>query len=344
MASQHRKPRWTGSVAPGIRTTPALATAALTSVALFSQPAEAASGDGRPSVEDIEKKLDAFYSQTGTKKDTAAKEKETKRAKTFLGTATRYGTPSAPLPPPRPTHPPSIGGQDFSAPTEAFPEPAAASSEPAQAESYARTEAPARAGVPVQIDEPAHAEAEHTEELLEEPSAQLLADPEDDLKTAKMTVQGKLSKAQALLSFRTAGMPKAATQRQNTDSVTVTSETTAKAELALAFARAQLGKPVVLGASGPGSYDSPGLTRAAWASAGVSLPRTTFAQVTAGTPIRLPDARPGDLVFFHDDITHVGLYIGENRMIHAPHPGALIREDPIDFAGKGEIHSVVRPS
>jgi peptidoglycan DL-endopeptidase CwlO len=94
-----------------------------------------------------------------------------------------------------------------------------------------------------------------------------------------------------------------------------------KAEKALAFARAQIGKPYVWGAVGPGSYDCSGLTQAAWKAAGVTLPRTTYDQVDAGATVSLADARPGDLVFFYDDITHVGIYIGNGMMIHAPKPG-----------------------
>jgi cell wall-associated NlpC family hydrolase len=116
-----------------------------------------------------------------------------------------------------------------------------------------------------------------------------------------------------------------------------------KAEKALAFARAQIGKPYVWGATGPGSYDCSGLTQAAWKAAGVSLPRTTYDQVNAGTTVSLADARPGDLIFFYDDISHVGLYIGNGMMIHAPKPGAYVREESVYYGGESIIHSVVRP-
>ncbi|MFH8393793.1 NlpC/P60 family protein [Streptomyces sp. NPDC018036] len=117
-----------------------------------------------------------------------------------------------------------------------------------------------------------------------------------------------------------------------------------KAADALAFARAQIGKPYVWGATGPDSYDCSGLTQAAWKAAGVSLPRVTYDQVNAGTTVPLADARPGDLVFFYDDISHVGLYIGGGMMIHAPKPGAYVREESIYYDGTSAIHSVVRPA
>ncbi|MEU9862595.1 NlpC/P60 family protein [Streptomyces sp. NPDC047971] len=115
----------------------------------------------------------------------------------------------------------------------------------------------------------------------------------------------------------------------------------AKAEKALAFARNQIGKPYVWGATGPSSYDCSGLTQAAWKAAGVELPRTTWDQVEAGTRVATADLLPGDLVFFYDDISHVGLYIGGGKMIHAPKPGANVREESIYYM---PIYGSVRPA
>ncbi|MER7697455.1 C40 family peptidase [Streptomyces sp. NPDC096095] len=115
----------------------------------------------------------------------------------------------------------------------------------------------------------------------------------------------------------------------------------AKAEEVLAFARAQIGKPYVWGASGPSSYDCSGLTRAAWRAAGVTLPRTTWDQVEVGTRVATSDLLPGDLVFFYDDISHVGVYKGDGMMIHAPKPGANVREESIYSM---PIYGSVRPA
>ncbi|QKW50390.1 C40 family peptidase [Streptomyces buecherae] len=104
---------------------------------------------------------------------------------------------------------------------------------------------------------------------------------------------------------------------------------TAKAQQAIDFARAQLGKPYVWGATGPDSYDCSGLTQGAWKAAGVTLPRTTWDQAKVGKRIATTDLAPGDLVFFYDDSSHVGLYIGEGKMIHAPRPGANVRIESI---------------
>nr|WP_033280091.1 C40 family peptidase [Streptomyces sp. NRRL F-525] len=155
-------------------------------------------------------------------------------------------------------------------------------------------------------------------------------DTQSDLRTAKATVQKKLSTARELLARPTA--------RKRQEAAALAQQQ------AVAFARAQVGKPYVWGAAGPGSYDSSGLTQAAWKAAGVTLPRVITDQANAGTTVSLADAQPGDLVFFHDDITHVGVYVGDGTMIHAPKPGAYVREEPVHHDGAATVHSVVRPA
>ena len=117
-----------------------------------------------------------------------------------------------------------------------------------------------------------------------------------------------------------------------------------KAAKAVDFARGQIGKPCVWGAMGPGSYDCSSLTQAAWKTAGVALPRTVPDQATAGPSVPLSDIRLGDLVLFHGQVGHVGIYSGNGMMVHAPSPGAAIREESIHWAGESAIHSVVRPA
>ncbi|MDT0466204.1 C40 family peptidase [Streptomyces gibsoniae] len=113
---------------------------------------------------------------------------------------------------------------------------------------------------------------------------------------------------------------------------------------AVAFARAQLGRPCLWGAAGPESYDAAGLTQAAWRAAGVTLPRAARDQSVVGTLVPLTDVQPGDLVFYHPDAGHVGLCSGNGMMIHAPGPGAFIREEAVLYAGEAAIHSVLRPA
>ncbi|CAM5739088.1 C40 family peptidase [Streptomyces hirsutus] len=72
----------------------------------------------------------------------------------------------------------------------------------------------------------------------------------------------------------------------------------------------------------------------------MSLPRTTYAQINAGRRVARSELRPGDLVFFYSGITHVGLYIGNGRMIHAPNSGSTVRVAPLTempFAGATRV-------
>ncbi|MDX3635441.1 NlpC/P60 family protein [Streptomyces europaeiscabiei] len=397
----HRKPRPAGTRA-GIRT-PALATAALTSVALLSQTATAApSADAKPSLEEVEKKVDALYRQAGsaTENYNAAKEKTTKQKKqvdTLLdGVAKR---------------------------TEKLNE-ARADLGPLATDQY-RTgaAAPDQASLLLADDPQDHLDqnqlmdrltdrrqdsvdayvtqqAEATEQRQEASDGlEQLTESQNTLKAKKAKVQAKLAEARELLSTITAGEKArlaALEQREQEEadrkaeelarqqaaqpttwapqetqeaqggqgtqeetstgaetSADATSETVAPAEdstyaskatKALVFARAQIGKPYVWGATGPGSYDCSGLAQAAWKAAGVDIPRTTYDQATSGTTVSLANARPGDLVFFYDNISHVGLYIGNGMMIHAPNPGTYVREESVFYDGESSIHSVVRPA
>ncbi|MET8564486.1 NlpC/P60 family protein [Streptomyces flaveolus] len=117
-----------------------------------------------------------------------------------------------------------------------------------------------------------------------------------------------------------------------------------RAAKAIAFARAQLGKPCVWGATGPDSYDCSSLTQAAWRAAGVTLPRAAHEQALAGTPVTTAGLEPGDLVLFFEGDRHVGLYVGDGMMVHAPGPGSSIREESIYGAGEAAIHRIIRPA
>ncbi|MDO4411609.1 NlpC/P60 family protein [Cutibacterium sp.] len=99
----------------------------------------------------------------------------------------------------------------------------------------------------------------------------------------------------------------------------------ARAKTALSFAMAQVGKPYVWGGTGPNGYDCSGLMLVAWSKAGVGLPRTAAAQYAAGRPVAASDLQPGDLVFFYPGITHVGMYIGGGKYVHASNPRTGIK-------------------
>ncbi|MFI8350059.1 NlpC/P60 family protein [Streptomyces sp. NPDC085596] len=109
---------------------------------------------------------------------------------------------------------------------------------------------------------------------------------------------------------------------------------------AVAFATAQLGKPYVWGAEGPDSFDCSGLTSQAWADAGSPIPRTSQEQWKQLRHVDVADMRPGDLVIYFADATHVGMYVGDGKIIHAPRPGRTVT---IAGAGTMPILGVVRP-
>jgi cell wall-associated NlpC family hydrolase len=104
------------------------------------------------------------------------------------------------------------------------------------------------------------------------------------------------------------------------------------AGIAVKFACAQIGKPYVWGADGPNSYDCSGLTMAAWAKAGVSLPHNAAAQKRAIPSVSRANLRPGDLVFYYSDVHHVGMYVGGGWIVHASMAGVPIKMRAIDAA------------
>ncbi|MEW2413302.1 NlpC/P60 family protein [Streptomyces sp. NPDC046866] len=109
---------------------------------------------------------------------------------------------------------------------------------------------------------------------------------------------------------------------------------------AVQFATAQIGKPYVWGAVGPASYDCSGLTSQAWKAAGRGIPRTSQEQLRLLPKVALKDMRPGDLIIYFDDASHVGMYVGDGAIVHAPRPG---RNVTLAGAGSMPIKAVVRP-
>ncbi|AWE51037.1 MULTISPECIES: C40 family peptidase [Streptomyces] len=109
---------------------------------------------------------------------------------------------------------------------------------------------------------------------------------------------------------------------------------------AVAYATDQLGKPYEWGAEGPKTYDCSGLTSQAWASAGRPIPRTSQEQWKRLEHIAVEDMRPGDLIIYNADASHVAMYVGDGAIIHAPRPGRTVT---VAGAGSMRILGVVRP-
>ncbi|MGW8061078.1 NlpC/P60 family protein [Streptomyces ziwulingensis] len=160
----------------------------------------------------------------------------------------------------------------------------------------------------------------------------------------KKTVERKLAKARELLNSlpdeeRAAYDRGSRSGRAGLPAPGEAAPASGRAAAAVAAARSALGKPYVWGANGPGGFDCSGLTQWSYAQAGVGLPRTSQAQSGAGRQVSLADARPGDLVAYRDDASHIGMYVGNGQVIHAPYPGAPVRYDPV---GMMPVSSVTR--
>lgn len=110
---------------------------------------------------------------------------------------------------------------------------------------------------------------------------------------------------------------------------------------ALRYAVRQIGKPYAWGAEGPTSYDCSGLTSQAWSHAGTPIPRTSQEQWARLPRIPLKDLRPGDLVIYFPEATHVAMYMGEGMVVQAPRTGEKIKISPI---ASNPILGAVRPA
>ncbi|WP_084469190.1 C40 family peptidase [Nocardiopsis trehalosi] len=97
------------------------------------------------------------------------------------------------------------------------------------------------------------------------------------------------------------------------------------ADAAVEHAMGQVGKPYRYGATGPDAFDCSGLVQWAYREAGAEITRTTYTQFDEGTPVDRADLRPGDLVFFYSGPSHVGMYVGDGRMVHAPSSGKQVQ-------------------
>ncbi|MFP8943731.1 NlpC/P60 family protein [Streptomyces fenghuangensis] len=114
----------------------------------------------------------------------------------------------------------------------------------------------------------------------------------------------------------------------------------ARGRKAVGYAMAQIGKDYEWGAEGPGTFDCSGLTLRAWEAAGLRIPRTSQEQWRLLPRVEVTDMRPGDLIVYKSDASHVGMYVGDGVMVHAPRTG---RQITTAGAGSLPILGVVRP-
>ncbi|MEU6176671.1 C40 family peptidase [Streptomyces coeruleorubidus] len=177
-----------------------------------------------------------------------------------------------------------------------------------------------------------------------------------ELRRHKKTITGKLGSARQLMSRLSAQERARISDARGTDRASRSSTGSrdslaapgsvsaqapnSRAAAAVSYAYQKLGSPYVWGATGPNAFDCSGLVQAAYRSAGVALPRTTYSQIDAGRRVSRSELLPGDLVFFYAGISHVGIYVGNGRMIHAPNPSAPVRVAPLDempFTGAARV-------
>ncbi|MFE7772359.1 NlpC/P60 family protein [Streptomyces sp. NPDC057445] len=163
----------------------------------------------------------------------------------------------------------------------------------------------------------------------------------------KRTVEGKLAAARRLLN----SLPSAERDAYGRTSRSARADllpdipsgpgpASSRAAAAVTAVKSVVGRPYIWGANGPNGFDCSGLTQWSYAQAGVGLPRTSQAQRYAGQQVSLSEARPGDLVTYRSDASHVAMYVGNGQVVHAPYPGASVRYDPVAMM---PIASVTRP-
>jgi cell wall-associated NlpC family hydrolase len=165
--------------------------------------------------------------------------------------------------------------------------------------------------------------------LMAKRTLQAVAALKKQLSSQRATLQKTINQQKSLLASLT---PQQQQQQLGGGGTTTSSgggyhgPTGTQAQQAVAFAYNQLGCPYVYGATGPCSsgFDCSGLTMAAWASAGVSIPRTSYGQATLPA-VSLSNLQPGDILEFAGD-SHVGIYVGGGMLIDAPQPGMNVEK------------------
>jgi cell wall-associated NlpC family hydrolase len=145
----------------------------------------------------------------------------------------------------------------------------------------------------------------------------------------------KLAEAESLLSklkkedrerlARLAQQEEDADQASSLAAAKALSGVSGRSGKALQYALKQIGDRYVFGAAGMTTWDCSGLTMRAFQTAGVSLPHSSRAQYSYGKSVKRSELKPGDLVFFGRPISHVGIYLGKGKMVHAPRSGSRVK-------------------
>ena len=135
----------------------------------------------------------------------------------------------------------------------------------------------------------------------------------------------KLSKAERERLAKLADDEENADQRSSLEAAKSANGVSGRAGTALKYALKQIGDRYVFGAAGLVTWDCSGLTMRAYQSAGVSLPHSSAAQSRMGKKVPLNQLKPGDLLFYGRPVSHVGIYLGGGKMVHAPRSGSRVK-------------------
>jgi cell wall-associated NlpC family hydrolase len=204
----------------------------------------------------------------------------------------------------------------------------------------AQLEAVRRASRSRQHDVSAYADAKAKYEAEKRRLDQLLADSrkkQADLAAHKTEIEGQIKTLDEQEAKFTAQQAARGTPRQSSQSAQPSQPAptgSGKGAVAVRFAYAQLGKPYVFGADGPGSYDCSGLTMAAWNAAGVGLPHNAAMQYNSIPHVSRSALSPGDLVF-SNGLGHVTIYIGNGQVISAPTSGRNVQVQSLPSSVNG---------
>jgi len=172
----------------------------------------------------------------------------------------------------------------------------------------------------------------------------LVAATQKKLTAQSALAQKKLAEAEKLLSKLTKAererLARLAEEEENADQASSlkaaqsASGVSGRAGTALKYALKQIGDRYVFGAAGMVTWDCSGLTMRAYQSAGVSLPHSSAAQSRLGKKVSLNALKPGDLLFFGRPVSHVGIYLGGGKMVHAPRSGSRVKVAPSGSLGR----------
>jgi cell wall-associated NlpC family hydrolase len=135
----------------------------------------------------------------------------------------------------------------------------------------------------------------------------------------------KLSKAERERLAKLAEDEENADQASSWKAAKTASGVSGRAGIALKYALKQIGDRYVFGAAGMVTWDCSGLTMRAYQAAGVSLPHSSAAQSRMGKKVSFSSLKPGDLLFYGRPVSHVGIYLGGGKMVHAPRSGSRVK-------------------